>query len=62
MHSLLMIDEKFKACKNRDLRRAYIYKLLGEHDELKNIDSISSKTIMGVVEEAWRDLKLQNVL
>lgn len=61
IRQVLINDEQFKLCKNKELRKTYIYKLLREHDELKDISGIPTTMLMLPVEEAWRELKLQTI-
>lgn len=62
LKNILMTDEQFKKCKNKDLRIGYIYKALRENEELKNVNDVPARLIKDTVEETWRELKLQNIL
>ncbi|GIO84509.1 hypothetical protein J25TS5_14410 [Paenibacillus faecis] len=61
IRNVLFNDELFKKCKNKELRRSYIYKALRENDDLKDISGVPAGIIMDTVENVWREIKLKKL-
>lgn len=60
VRNYLLNNEAFKKCKNKNLRRAFIFNALREDEDLAKLEPpyTTAASIMDVVEDVWRKLKL----
>ncbi|UNK20449.1 hypothetical protein MNQ98_10730 [Paenibacillus sp. N3/727] len=61
LRGFLFNSEAFKKCKNKYLRRAFIFNALREEEELKKLEPpyTTAASVMDVVEDVWRTMKLK---